>query len=230
MLRPVVAGTSFFLCIGTAFADDIETSRPVPESGAVTAPPAIEKMQQVAVGDHWTYDVKDEITGKIKAVRTLLVTDIAKNTISTRFEVQQTGRFGVTLYDTSWNVINTDGWRYSPNDGTGIHEPLTPGTQWKVSADATNLTNGRTFKRTGNSKATGQEAIATKAGKFDTTVFETKYVSRDTKDPTRSTDITNRTWYNADINHWVRRSLVVRQDGHIVVNEIIELAEYGRKK
>jgi hypothetical protein len=230
MLRRLVAGTAFLLCIGTAFAEDTKTVQPAPESGAASTPSAITSMPQAAVGDHWTYEVRDEITGTIKATRTVVVTDISKNAISTRFDIAQTGRFGVTLYDTSWNIINTDGWRYSPNDGTGIRLPLTPDTQWKVTADATNLTNGRIFKRTGNSRVTGQETITTKAGKFDTAVFETKYLSRDTKDPTRSTDITNRTWYNTDINHWVKRTLVVRKSGHLVLNEVTELTEYGRRQ
>ncbi len=230
MLRPLVAGIAFFLCMSTAFADDTNAVQTAPASEPPAAPSADVNMQQVAIGDHWTYDITDEITGELRSTRKILVTDISKNDISTRFENAQTGKFGATLYDTSWNIINNEGWRYSPNDGSGIHAPLTPGTQWKVSADATNLTNGRIFKRSGNSRVTGLETITTKAGKFDTVVFETKYLSRDTKDPTRSTDITARTWYSSDINHWVKRTLLVRQNDHIVVNERIELAEYGRKK
>lgn len=77
---------------------------------------------------------------------------------------------------------------------------------------------------------TGQETVTTKAGKFDTIVYETKFSSRNTKDPTRSSDISARTWYSTDINHWVKRSIVVRQGGQVFQNEMVELTEYGRKK
>jgi len=114
-------------------------------------------------------------------------------------------------------------------NGTGIRTPLKPDAQWKFASDSTNSNSGATFKRTGNSRVTGQETITAKAGKFDTIVYETNFSSRNTKDPARSSDISSRTWYSTDINHWVKRSIVVRQGGQVFQNEVIELTGYGRK-
>jgi len=37
------------------------------------------------------------------------------------------------------------------------------------------------------------------------------------------------TWYAPAINHWVKRTVVSRVDKHLLVNNTIELTEYGRK-
>lgn len=123
MLRRFVAGATFLLCAGTAFAEDAKPIQPAPESGAASAPSANTSMPQAAVGDHWTYEIKDEITGDITSTRTVVVTDISNNSIATRFDIPKTGRSGTILYDPSWNIVRDNVWRYSPNDGTGIHPP-----------------------------------------------------------------------------------------------------------
>jgi len=162
--------------------------------------------------------------------RTIVITDLSKNTIATRFDVQKTGQYGTILFDPSWNIITDSVWKYSPNDGTGAQLPLTPGSQRKFSADATNSTNGTTWKRVGNSRVTGQELITTQAGKFETAIIETIFSMQSTKDPSRKSETSIRTWYSTDIDHWVKRNTIVRENGRLFQNVTIELTEYGRKQ
>ncbi|MFY9841412.1 MAG: hypothetical protein WAK55_34060 [Xanthobacteraceae bacterium] len=53
-------------------------------------------MTEVTVGDHWTYDVKDEISGAPLPARKITVTDIANGQGATRFDFAQTGRSSIT--------------------------------------------------------------------------------------------------------------------------------------
>lgn len=181
-------------------------------------------------GDHWTYEVKDDVSGEIKDTRTFTVTDISKNEIAVRSDSNKTGNSNNFIYDQSWNVVRGPVFKFSPNDGSGVKLPLSPDSQWKISINSTNVNNGQAWKRTGSGKVTGQEKITTKAGTFDTFVVETNMVIKNIVDPTRSEDVVTRIWYNSDINHWVKRSFVLRQNGHLFQSETMELTAYGRKK
>lgn len=196
---------------------------------AQSAAPA-PSVNSVAPGDHWTYEVKDEISGEIKDTRTFTVTDISKNEIAVRGDSDKRGNSNNLIYDQSWNVVLGPVFKFSPNDGSGIKFPLTSDSQWKSSINATNVNNGQVWKRTITSRVTGQEKVTTKAGTFDTFVIETNMVIKNTADPTRSEEVTTRTWFNPDVNHWVKRAFVVRQNGHVFQSETTELTAYGRKK
>ncbi|MGB8633211.1 MAG: hypothetical protein WCD69_28200, partial [Xanthobacteraceae bacterium] len=76
---------------------------------------------------------------------------------------------------------------------------------------------------------TGQESVTTKAGAFQTYVIEIAQVVRNTKDPTMNIAISTRTWFDPEINHWVKQNTIRRQNGLIVSNNTAELIEYGRK-
>ena len=42
--------------------------------------------------------------------------------------------------------------------------------------------------------------------------------------------MTGQTWYAPAIDHWVKRAVITRVDNHLVVNNTLELTEYGRKQ
>jgi hypothetical protein len=229
MPRCVLVGVIVCLSVTSAFAEEFG-ARFSPSAAAAAVPAPSANMQQVATGDHWTYEIKDEISGAIKQTRTVMVTDVSKNEVATRFDVAKTGQSGNILYDPSWNILRNAVFKFSPNDGTGIHLPLTLGAQWKITVDALNSNTGIVWRRVGNSRVAGQESVTTKAGTFQCFVIETNYVARNTKDPTRASQISARTWFSPDVNHWVKRNIVMRQDGHVFQNNMLELTEYGHKK
>jgi hypothetical protein len=227
MLRCLLSGAIAFLCVTSASA----------QSGAAGSatnsarPPAAESgnLPHVIAGDHWTYQVKDEISGTIKETRKLMVTDVSKNEVAVHTDFIDSGRSSNQIFDQSWNLVRGPVLKFSPNDGSGVKFPLTPDSQWKIAIDETNLNTGTAFKRVGTSRVTGQEKITTKAGTFDTLVIETKVVIRNASAPARTEEVSSRTWFSPDVNRWVKRSIVTRQDGHVFMNETLELTEYGRK-
>jgi uncharacterized protein DUF3108 len=234
MLR-CVAGAILFFNVASACADDMSATRIVENTDAPAADQAAKpaqpvNMTEVAVGDHWTYDVRDEIAGAITLTRKYTVSDVSGGQIATRVEVvNNSGRSGSIVYDKSWNILRDGANRYSPNSGTGIALPLKLNSEWKAAADEINGNNGNTWKIAVSSRVTGQESVTTKAGTFDTYAIETTQAVRNTKNPSANAQIMIRTWFAPDVNHWVRRNFVRRVGGLIVGSETLELVEYGRK-
>src|SRR5437016_4658281 len=110
MLRYVV-GVIFFLNVASGLAGDLTASRIAQNGGASPAagqsakPGQPADMSEVTVGDYWTYEVKDEITGAVVRTQKVIVTDISGGQVATRLDVPETGRSGSMVFDKSWNVL-----------------------------------------------------------------------------------------------------------------------------
>jgi hypothetical protein len=211
------------LAVGGAFAQD--------KSAATAAPKAGVAMEDPRPGDFWVYERRDEITGKLSSLRKNIITEVTPTEISVRFTTEgKDDSGGLNVYDRAWNIKMSGPWKYTPHDGTGIKSPLQVGESWKFQSDDVNPGNGAIWKRSGQSKVVGREAITTKAGTFDTFRVETVMARHPTNDPTMKTEVTWRTWFAPAINHWVKRTFVVRANGHLRTDETLELVEYGRKE
>lgn len=193
---------------------------------------ALVPMEEPRPGDHWTYELRDEITGKITATRENVVTEVTPTTISVRSKKLGTNNAeeGFTIYDRSWNVVESAPWRYQPHDGMGIQSPLEVGKTWPVRTNNINGATGNVWRRSGTSKVIGQESVTTKAGTFDTFKIETKFTGTNVKNPTLKNEVTALTWYAPAIDHWVRRTSVSRANGHLQNSNVVELVDYGRKQ
>ncbi|WFU81567.1 hypothetical protein QA645_02135 [Bradyrhizobium sp. CIAT3101] len=226
MLRKSMMAIACLLVASTsAWAADDATATP----SAPAAAKPVTAMEEPLQGDFWTFELRDEISGKITAVRTHLVTEVSPSEISIRVTTQGKETEGMIVFDRSWNVKTSGEWKYQPGDGSGIHTPLKVGDSWSFSADDVNNAKGYIWKRSGRSKVVGQETVTTKAGTFETYKIEATYLRRPTNDPTRKNDITTVVWYAPAIDHWVKRSLASRANGHLLLNNTFELVEYGRK-
>ncbi len=230
MLRGVYTGAVAMLLVSPAFAQDGVASQPQQSGTPAAAETAPANVQQPVPGDHWTYDVTDDISGTLKSTRTTMITDVSKDEITVRFSVAGNGNSGNIIYDRLWDVVRDGPFKCTPNDGTGIRLPLTVGAQWKFAADVANERNGLTFKRTGSSKVVGRETVTTKAGTFDAFVIETEFTGRNVQDPTLINQTSWRTWFSSEVDHWVKRNILYRQRGHVVSKETVELTQYGRGK
>ena len=190
---------------------------------------AVVAMEEPHPGDHWTYEIRDDVTGR---VRENVVTEVTPTTISVRYKKlgANNAEEGFTVYDRSWNVVEARPWRYSPHDGSGIQSPLEVGKTWPVRTNNINSANGNVWKRSGASKVIGQESVTTKAGTFDTFKIETTFTGTNVNNPTLKNEVTSLTWYAPAIDHWVKRTFVSRANKHLQINNAIELIEYGRKQ
>jgi hypothetical protein len=220
------------LAAASAWAQQAPPQAAAPPEAAASVQPAkaLVPMEEPLPGDHWTYEVRDEITGTIAATRENVVTDVTPTEISVRFKNLGTNNAGFSVYDRSWNLVEDRPWRYSPHDGSGIQSPLAIGKTWPVQTNNVNSANGNVWKRSGTSKVVGQESVTTKAGTFDTFKIETTFTGRNVNNPTLKNEVTSLTWYAPAIDHWVKRTFVSRADKHLQISNAIELVEYGRKQ
>lgn len=205
------------------------SSPPAAASPAIEAPSGVEPMADPQTGDHWTYELRDDISGDIKSTITNTVTDVSNSEIGTRIALLGNSNSGYQTFDHSWNLINNGIWRYTPNDGTGIKPPLAVGTAWSFKSTEFNSTAGVSWKRSGKSKVLGQESLTTRAGTFDTFRIETSIQVQNANDPTKKVQLVQETWYAPVIDHWVKRTAVSRSDGRVREKNTTELVEYGRR-
>jgi hypothetical protein len=228
MLRYAVLGV-IGLVAGNAWA---QQAPPAASSSSASVQPstAVVPMEEPMPGDHWTYEVRDEITGAVSATRTNVVTEVTPTEISTRVDTVGKPEPGQIVFDRSWNMVASGPWRYSPHDGSGIQSPLAVGKTWPVQTNNINSANGNVWRRSGTSKVIGKESVTTKAGTFDTFKIETTFTGKNVNNPTLKNEVTSLTWYAPAIDHWVRRTFVSRANKHLQINNVIELIEYGRKQ
>jgi len=227
MYRYVMMGVICLLA-GSVPAQAASDAPPLDSAPAAVKP--VISMEEPLPGDFWTYELRDEISGTVKAVRNDMVTEVTAAEISVRFNIQGKPTEGLHVYDRSWNLKSAAPWKYQPHDGSGIQAPLKAGANWKSEGDDVNASNGSIWKRSGRTKVVGQETVTTKAGTFETFKIETTFLRRPTNDPTRKMEITQQTWYAPSIDHWVKRAFVARGNGNLIANNTVELIEYGRKK
>jgi hypothetical protein len=229
MLR--IAALTFIIALGgAAYAQPANDSAPDAAPAPAAAPTiSVESMEDAQTGDHWTYELRDEITGDVKSTFLQTVLEATANEISVRATILGNPNNGFLTFDRGWNVINNGIWRYSPNDGTGIRTPLTVGKSWSVKSNDVNSTAGVTWRRSGTAKVLGQESITTKAGTFDTFRVQIALQVQNSNDPTKKLQVTQDTWYAPTIDHWVKRTFESRQDGRLREKNTVELIEYGRK-
>jgi hypothetical protein len=196
---------------------------------AQTPNSAAAPMVDPQVGDHWTFEFRDDITGELKSTFTHTITDVSATDISIRNAVVGNPNFGYINYDRSWNRTSNDSFRFTPNDGGGIRSPLAVGKSWSVRANDSNPTTGAGWKRTVTAKVVAQESVTTRAGTFDTFKLEMTFELQNTKDPTKKSQEIAQSWYAPAIDHWVKQSSVTRSDGHVRSKSSTELIEYGRR-
>jgi hypothetical protein len=204
-------------------------SPPAASSSTAETPDSAEPMEDAQTGDHWTYEVRDEITGDVKSTITNTVTDVSASEIGTRATQLGNGNFGYQTFDRSWNVTNNGTWRYTPNDGTGIRLPLAVGKSWPFKSTDVNSTAGASWKRSGTSRVVAKESVTTRAGTFDTFKIETSFETQNANDPTKKYQFLQQTWYAPLIDHWVKRSSQSRSEGRVRDKSTAELVEYGRR-
>lgn len=213
-----------FITAGWAQSVASEANKP-----AAAASPAetSDTMEQPLPGDHWTYEVRDEITGTLKLISKAVVTDVTSGEISIRSERVDSPGVAYFVYDRSWNIKSSPIWKYSPNDGTGINQPLKAGSNWTFQGNDTGRTGS--FFRSGSTKVLGDESIKTRAGTFNAIKIETSIIVQPPHDPTRTTRVILTTWYEPSINHWVKRIAKLTVNGLVVDDTAEELIGYGRR-
>lgn len=228
MLRRHILAMTGLLFSASVLSAQTPPSQPSPavstESSAVTS------MEDPQIGDHWTYETRDDVTGEIKSTITLTISDLTPTEFAVRMEVDGKPDDRNHTFSRSWDTVSDGPWQFAPNDGGGIRPPLSVGKTWSFKSTDVNPSAGARFERTGTSKVTAQETITTRAGTFETFKIETTAESRDSKIPTRTSLYETQSWFAPAINRWAKRSFIRRSEGLVRDRRTLELVGYARKK
>jgi hypothetical protein len=213
----------------TSQAPASTSQAPVPPTFG--GPPTVKMMEDPQPGDYWTYESRDEITGKLSGAITYTVTEATPVEISVRISAAGGSDLGFMVYDRYWNLKSNGSWTYSPNDGQGIKGSLRVGDSWAIKNEAVEHEHNAVWLRNGSAKVLVKDKIMTKAGLFETFMVESSYSLRRNNDTgSNHTEILQRTWYVPEIDHWVRRTVTSRTDQHLRSNSSTELTSYGRRQ
>ena len=156
-LLAVMAAATCAACAGTP------TGTPL-QSNAVAAAPS------VAVGDSWTYRVRDAYTGLERGNQRYRVTE-AGDRISVAVSRAGAGGDEVRIFDSAWNWLKHPATHLQTFDYSPAYPafafPLAPGKTWRARLTATDPVDGRRFTLTVDGTVLGWERIKVPAGEFD---------------------------------------------------------------
>ena len=142
----------------------------------------------IRVGDRWSYDIRDGLTGDHRQAITIVVVDINDKEITTRTTYRGKDRPQTMVFDLDWGRIDDGAWKLSPS-GIGIRKPLQVGKEWRSDGNAMNLQSGVPFRASGVAKVMSQEQLTTPAGTFDTFRVEMTVRLINTRDQTKSSTL-----------------------------------------
>lgn len=182
----------------------------------------------IRVGDRWSYDIKDDLTGDLRHAITVVVTEINDKEITTRVSVRGRDRPQTRVFDLDWGRIDNGTWKLRPS-GIGIKKPLQVGREWRSDANGINVQSGQVFRATGVAKVVGREQTKVPAGTFDTFRVDMTVRAISTKDQTILETWTFVLWYAPEVNRWVRRKTEMRFEGRLRDSVVEELTEHSRK-
>jgi hypothetical protein len=182
----------------------------------------------IRVGDRWSYDLKDDLTGDLRNAMTIIVVEINEKEITTRVTYRGKDRPQTMIYDLDWGRIDDGAWKLRPS-GIGIRKPLQIGKEWRSDANGIHLQSGVIFRASGVAKVVGQEQVTTPAGAFDTFRVDMTVRMINTRDQTKSQMWTFVVWYAPTVNRWVKRKSEWRSEGRLRDSYSEELTEYSRK-
>ena len=187
-----------------------------------------ERDGAVTVGDRWVYDTRDEMTGYPKETYTEIVAKLSPEeaVVNLTFSGSTTSVF--VTYDRDWNCIDNLIWRFSPSSGEGISVPLAVGNTWGIEFFARNNLTSESVKGSSSSKVVAQEDVTTLAGTFSTFKIERHVRQFDTADPSKLTESQIVLWYAPQINHFVRRTTLVKFQEYTRSIMSEELADFTR--
>ena len=185
-------------------------------------------LEAVRVGDRWSYDIKDDLTGDLKHAITVVVVEVNDKEITTRATYRGKDRTQTMVFDPDWGRVDDGTWKLSPS-GIGIRKPLQIGKEWRSDANATNLHSGVPFRASGFAKVAAEEQVTVPAGTFDTLRIDMIVRLINARDQTKSSTWTFVVWYAPAVNRWVKRKTEGRYEGRLRDSYFEELTEYSRK-
>ena len=198
------------------------------------APPVNPKID-VARGDRWTYEVRDDITDELKTILDFAVTDVTDAEIDTRARftnaVTNAETTAVQVFDPRWrlkdNGVNV--WRPALEE-TGIPADIKVGKTWSYSYDSSRVNPPAHFRFAGKAKVLSYEHVAVANGlAFD--AFKIVYDFAVTPVVNnRKFEMHVELWYAPEANRYVKRLYESRQNRKLLEASLETLRDYRHRE
>ena len=192
---------------------------------------AVERpSEEVQVGDAWVYDNKDLITGLPISTYTSLVAEVSPKEIVTNVIIRGKDDKGIVVFDHDWNRFVLNNQKFDPKDSTGVQWPLAVGKEWRSTYTTRNTQTGANTRSSSLTKVVAQETVTTPAGAFETFKIDRQVKEYNVADPSRYQDTQMLMWFSPQINHWVRRTFIAKQENRTRSNTTDELVQIIKKQ
>ena len=186
----------------------------------------------IKVGDRWTYQILDKMTGEIKGSTTLSVYEVTETEIHLKAQGKMKAPFSrVEFLDRQLNWLDNSVVQWKPSTGTYLF-PLKIGKQWSQQYEAVALSNESKTRHNVAAKVVAYEKVKVPAGEFD--AFKIEYTIRNvsTSDTERADSITRSVrWYAPSVKQMVKQESEsvmggrVRDKSGMVLTEFSSLPE-----
>jgi hypothetical protein len=128
-------------------------------------------MPTLAIGDSWTYRVRDGYTGLARPDQRLRVTESGSDQVRVAVSREGSGPDEIQVFDREWNWLNRPAtnlpfFEYNPAY-RALSFPLAVGKKWRARATATDPRDGRRFPVWIEGTVQGWEKIKVPAGEFE---------------------------------------------------------------
>ena len=184
---------------------------------------------KLAVGDQWTYQETNDLTGTATSMLTITVTEVASKDFTVRVSAPNTNASYIMVFDDDWNARVQDQAKFNPHDGTGIpHDPKI-GTTWRTLFSWQDLAKGMDGKGTATGQCTRNESVTTQIGTFATLkcVVTVRAKSRNGGPVVREDEIT--TWYAPTTRRWAKREFTTKIRGRVSEKRTQEIVSFDLK-
>jgi hypothetical protein len=182
----------------------------------------------IKVGDSWTYQFKDGLTGELKGTASFTVYEVTDTQIHQKAQIKLKVPVNrVEVVDRQLNLLDNSVYQWKPSTGY-FKFPLKVGNQWTQQYEATAISNKSKTRHEIASKVVAFEKIKVPAGVFDT--FKIEYTIRNmaTRDAGRADSYTKGTrWYAPKVKQTVKQVSEIVMAGHVKEKSEILLTEFS---
>jgi len=197
-------------------------------------PPATIKID-VARGDRWNYDVRDDLTDELRRVVEVAVTDVTDSEIDVRLRATNVTTnaeaTSVALFDRDWRQKETGQLMFHPaDDQTGVPTDIQVGKTWPFKFQMTRANPPARGNFIGTAKVESWERVDLGNGlAYD--AFKIAYDSSVTPVVNnRKVEWHVELWFAPAAQRYVKRRLESRQNGKLVESTLETLRDYQRRE
>ncbi len=185
---------------------------------------------KIQIGDQWTYDETNDITGAPNGRLLMTVTETGDKDFTVHIGSPNNNGGYLIIFDYDWNAKEQAQTKMTPHDGRGAPHDAKVGTSWNTNFTWKDMNKGGGGKGQATGKCVSDEKLEVQAGTFDTLKCVTVIKIKPPGGGPAVTETEITTWFAPQTLRWARRKFVTRERGHVSESRTHELIAYELKQ